>query len=88
MPFRLCVVARDSCYTTIAFMSDAVDGRSAARREVHRTTRRIVRQNVSRHFSLRSRSPSARAPLSAAGARPARLISLESHLLVLYTCLR
>ena len=36
-----CVVARDSGYSTIAFMSDAVDGRSAAR---CRNT--IVRQNV------------------------------------------
>ena len=36
-----CVVARDSGYNTIAFMSDAVDGRSAAR---CRNT--IVRQNV------------------------------------------
>ncbi len=37
----MCAVARDSGYNTIAFMSDAVDGRSAAR---CRNT--IVRQNV------------------------------------------
>eukprot|EP00966_Prymnesium_polylepis_P245024 5667538-Prymnesium_polylepis.1 len=43
MPFRLCckAVARDSGYNTIAVMSDAVDGRSAAR---CRNT--IVQKNV------------------------------------------
>jgi hypothetical protein len=41
MPFRLCCSARHSGYNTITFMSDAVDGRSAAR---CRNT--IVRQNV------------------------------------------
>eukprot|EP00966_Prymnesium_polylepis_P067073 1557181-Prymnesium_polylepis.1 len=41
MPFFDCVVARDSGYNTIAFMSNAVDGRSAAR-----CRNAIVWQNV------------------------------------------
>ena len=40
MPF-VCAVARDVGYRGIAFISDAVDGRSAARER-----KTIVRQNV------------------------------------------
>ena len=66
-----CVVARDSGYNTIAFMSDAVDGRSAA---WYRNT--IVRQNPPK-TSLFYRS----SPPSAAARRAGQLniSNLSSH---------